>query len=269
MGRIIGITSHLGGVGKTVTTLNIGMCLASMDHSVLLLDGDPLAGLSLAAGQGRCTDRGLYQYLQGAISLEETIHTSEGSGLALVRTGVSEPAHVFALEKRTAWERIWQAVQQLADRYDYILVDTGCGQTTLTTLLLGTADAVVMPLPCRTLAVKSLPLFLQFLLRLRQTIQPDLRFAGAIFSMVDSLNPYEMDIMADLRQSFPAATFFSTVIPLDRAFEKAAAHGAPVGMFREYEDLARGYADLATELVQRDRKLQNKGGSSEQPDPLF
>ncbi len=269
MGRTIGITSHLGGVGKTVTTLNIGMSLASMGHSVLLLDGDPLAGLSLAAGQGRRTDRGLYQYLQGSHSLEEIIHTAKDSGLALVRTGVSEPAHIFALEQRAAWEKLWQAVRQLADRYDYVLIDTACGQSSLTTLLLGSADAVVMPLPCRTLAVKSLPLFLQFLLRLRQTIQPDLRFAGAIFSMVDSLNPYEMDIIADLRQSFPASTFFSTVIPLDRAFEKAAAHGVPVGIFREYDDLARGYTDLATELVQRDRKLQNKGGSSEQPDPLF
>ncbi len=269
MGRIIGITSHLGGVGKTAATLNIGMCLATMGHSVLLLDGDPLAGLALAAGLERRSDRGLYQFLNGAIALEDTIHASRKNGLGLVRTGVTEPAHVHALERRTGWERLWQAVRDLAGQCDYLLIDTGCGHSTLNTLLLGCADSVVMPLPCRTLAVKSLPLFLRFLLRLRQTVQPDLRFAGAIFSMVDSLNPYELEIMTDLRQGFPAATFFSTVIPLDRAFEKAAAHGVPVGLFREYDDLARGYADLATELVQRDRKLQHKGGSSEQPDPLF
>lgn len=269
MGRIIGVTSHLGGVGKTATTLNIGMCLAAMDHSVLLLDGDPAAGLSLAAGLGRRSHRGLYQFLKGSVSLEDTVHTSRKNSLALVRTGITEPTHIFALERRTGWEKLWQAIRELAEGYDYLLIDTACGHSTLTTLLLGCADAVIMPLPCRTLAVKSLPLFLRSLIRMRHTIQPDLRFAGAIFSMVDSLNPYELEIMTELRRVFPAPTFFSTVIPLNRAFEKAAAHGVPVGLFREYDDLARGYADLASELVRRDRKLQKKGGSSEQPDPLF
>ncbi len=269
MGRIIGIASHIGGAGKTATTLNIGMNLASMGHSVLLLDGDPMAGLSLAAGLGRRTDHGLCQYLEGSISLEDTIHASRKDGLGLVRTGVTEPAHIYILEQRSRWNNTWQAIHGLAERCDYLLIDTGCGHSTLNTLLLGCADSVVMPLPCRTLAVKSLPLFLRFLLRLRQTIQPDLRFAGAIFSMVDILNPYEQEIMVELRREFPASTFFSTVIPLDRAFEKAAAHGVPLTLFREYDDLARGYTDLATELVQRDRKLQHKGGSSEQPDPLF
>ena len=269
MGRIIGITSHLGGVGKTATTLNIGMCLAAMNHTVLLLDGDPLAGLSLAAGLGRRSDRGLYQFLNGSVGLEETIHVSRRSNLGLVRTGVTKLAHIYRMEKRTGWEKLWHAVRELARGCDYLLVDTACGHSTLTTLLLGCTDAVIMLLPSRTLAVRSLPLFLRFLIQLRQTVQPELRFAGAIFSMVDSLNPYELEIMTELRQGFPAATFFSTVIPLHRAFEKAAAHGVPVGLFREYDDLARGYADLATELVQRDQKLQHKGGSSEQPDPLF
>ena len=51
MARVIVITSGKGGVGKTTTTSNIGMSLARLGHSTLLIDADVgLRNLDLLLG---------------------------------------------------------------------------------------------------------------------------------------------------------------------------------------------------------------------------
>ena len=44
------INNQKGGVAKTTTCLSLGACLAEMGHSVLLIDLDPQAHLTLSLG---------------------------------------------------------------------------------------------------------------------------------------------------------------------------------------------------------------------------
>jgi flagellar biosynthesis protein FlhG len=54
MPRVIAITSGKGGVGKSNFVLNVGICLAMMEHSVQILDADlGLANLDVLMGSGR------------------------------------------------------------------------------------------------------------------------------------------------------------------------------------------------------------------------
>ncbi|MCG8456477.1 MAG: ParA family protein, partial [Holophagales bacterium] len=50
MSRILAITNQKGGVGKTTTVLNLGAALAAAGRPTLLLDLDPQASLTAAAG---------------------------------------------------------------------------------------------------------------------------------------------------------------------------------------------------------------------------
>ncbi|MGH7708302.1 MAG: ParA family protein, partial [Vulcanimicrobiaceae bacterium] len=47
---VIAITNQTGGVGKTTVTFNLGAALAAEGHHVVMIDADPAAGLSYAAG---------------------------------------------------------------------------------------------------------------------------------------------------------------------------------------------------------------------------
>ena len=51
MGKIIAFSNQKGGVGKTTTTVNLGVGLAGQGHRVLLIDADPQASLSICLGQ--------------------------------------------------------------------------------------------------------------------------------------------------------------------------------------------------------------------------
>jgi len=50
MTNIIAISNHKGGVAKTTTCLSLGACLAEMGKTVLLIDLDPQASLTLSLG---------------------------------------------------------------------------------------------------------------------------------------------------------------------------------------------------------------------------
>src|SRR3954454_15106872 len=87
--RVIALAIPKGGTGKTTTTLNLGVALAEAGQRVLLIDGDPAAGLTTAL---RHEPQRLETTLAGAIAqyiadysteLERAITTTD-EGIDLV-----------------------------------------------------------------------------------------------------------------------------------------------------------------------------------------
>lgn len=121
--RVMSFTSGKGGVGKTHTVVNTALALAREGRSVLILDADlGLANIHVMLGvQPRYTLNDLFE---GTQTLEDIIvNGPEGIAIIPSASGVESMCHLSPEQRLLLTE----AVEQVADRYDYLLIDTQAG----------------------------------------------------------------------------------------------------------------------------------------------
>jgi len=123
MARVIVITSGKGGVGKTTTASNIGMALANLNYETLLVDADVgLRNLDLLLG---LENRIIYT---GLDVLNETCRIEQ----ALIKDKRQPKLTFFPLSSSQAKititkSQISQLIEQLQEKYDFILIDSPAG----------------------------------------------------------------------------------------------------------------------------------------------
>jgi len=120
---VAAISSGKGGVGKTLSTINIGMALGSMGHKVLILDGDlGLANVDVILGLTPTYT--VEDVFTGRASLQDTILDGP-YGLRIIPSGsgVSKLAHLSYVQRVQLLEQI----DALTEKPDVLLIDTGAG----------------------------------------------------------------------------------------------------------------------------------------------
>ncbi len=121
--RVIVVTSALPGDGKTFTSFNLAMSMASeRDLSVLLVDGDVASPL-ISRSIGAAADPGLMEALQNeAVDVESLVLRTSVPGLAVLPAGRSHQNATELLASR----RMAEIVQRLlvADAGRIMLIDS-------------------------------------------------------------------------------------------------------------------------------------------------
>jgi flagellar biosynthesis protein FlhG len=120
---MIAVTSGKGGVGKTTITANLATIFARLGKRTLVVDADlGLAGLDVALGVSPRFDLG--DVLDGRVSVEETLVTGPfGVTLLPAARGRAELAALRATARAT----LLRHVEEVASRFEIVLVDTGAG----------------------------------------------------------------------------------------------------------------------------------------------
>jgi chromosome partitioning protein len=268
MGKIICVASHKGGVGKTTTVLNLGFSLSRFGEKVLIVDADPQGGIAAASNLKKRTNRGLIDLVKGEAGPDEVVVPTRDGKMSVLGAGTTEPEDALFLEKEARRGTIGKTIRSVSENFGYTLIDAPPGTGGIVTTLLGASDSVLVPITCTALAVRTLPMILKLVRRIRARLNPSLLLEGVLVTMLDDRQT-SLEIYDEISGDFPASVLFKTVIPYDENFELASAKSVPAAMLPGADDAARAYVDLAVELKTREMEKQKEDAKNGDTEELF
>ncbi|MBT3362457.1 MAG: AAA family ATPase [Chloroflexi bacterium] len=127
MAKIITVAQHKGGTGKTITCVNLGASLAELGKSVLLVDLDPQASLSISVGVNPVDLKNSMHEVMGnqSFPIDQIIIESELPNLSVAPSDIKLALVEMQLASSIGREKVLhKKLVPIKDNYDYILLDS-------------------------------------------------------------------------------------------------------------------------------------------------
>ena len=255
--KITALCNQKGGVGKTVTAVNLGIGLAREGKRVLLADIDPQGSLTASLGYQRPDqmENTMAEILGRVISDEPQapdegiIHHAEGVDLLPANIELSglEVTLVNTMSRETILRDYLNSVR---DRYDVILLDCCPSLGMLTINALAAADEVIIPAQAHYLSLRGMEQLIRSISNVKRKINPALEIAGILITMADMRTNYSREIIELLRNTYGSKLrIFDSIIPLSIRAAETSAEGRSIYLHDPAGKVSAAYTALTQEVL--------------------
>ena len=263
MTKIYAIANQKGGVGKTTTCVNLAASLVATKKRVLLVDLDPQGNATMGSGVNKNeVELSVYDVLTERNSIHECLVFSEsGKYQVLAANGDLTAAEVEMLALENKERRLQNALNQVRDQFDFILIDCPPSLNMLTLNALTACDGVIIAMQCEYYALEGLSALVGTINQIQKVLNPNLKIEGLLRTMYDPRNSLTNDVSAQLQQHF-GDRLYRTCIPRNVRLAEAPSFGMPVLAFDRQSKGAIAYLALAGEILRRN-EIQVKSATVE------
>ena len=228
MAKVVAIVNQKGGVGKTTTCVNLAAALKAKGLRVLLCDFDPQANATSGMGVDKTRSNGVYDVLINGVETEKAIVTTPYGDVL--------PSS--------------KALEQVAERYDYIFIDCPPSLELLTLNALCAADSLLVPLQGEYYALEGLSDLMGTVRIVRRGLNPKLEIEGVLLTMFDGRTNLAIQVAQEIKRFFPGKVY-STVIPRNIRLSEAPSHGKPINAYDRACRGAEAYGAVAEEFLRK------------------
>ena len=251
MSKVITISNHKGGVGKTTSAINIGAGLNSLGKTVLLIDLDPQANLSQSLGLID-QEKNIYGAIRGEYPLEPV---EVLKGLDVIPSTLDLSGAEIELSGEAGREYILkELIEPLKRSYDYIIIDSPPSLGLLTINSFTASDEVFIPLQAQYLALQGLTKLLEVIDKIKKRLNKKLRVGGVFITQYDNRKVLNRDVVETIKKHFKSEVFKSKIRD-NVALAEAPTQGLDIFRYNAKSYGAEDYLALCKEMLKESKKL--------------
>lgn len=255
----IAVANEKGGVGKTVTVINLGAALSLLNQKVLIVDMDPQAnatkGLGVTLEEDALT---VYDMLNRETqTADDAVVSTAWDGLDLIPSHVDLSGAEVELADVVGRENLLKdALSDLSDGYDFILLDTPPSLSLLTVNVFTFVRHVLVPCQTHPYAYSALEELFDTISAVKEAINPGISILGIVPTFFDSRTRVSRRVLDQLKTEGEYRDLvFNTVVRNNITIAESADVSRPVVFYRKSSFGAIDYSDLADEVLAKCNQL--------------
>lgn len=250
LGKIIAISNHKGGVGKTTSTINIGAGLANQGKKVLLLDIDPQANMSQSLGIKE-SEHNIYGAFKGKYALEPI---ELYKNLDIIPSTSDLSAAEVELSAEAGGEYLLkELLEPIVSSYDFILIDCPPSLGLLTINSFTACHEVFIPLQAEYLALQGISKLLGVVDKIKKRINKELVIGGIFITQYDNRKVLNRYVEDTINEHFKTEVF-KTQIRENIALAEAPNSGMDIFRYQPTSKGAEDYKNLCKEILKKYKK---------------